>query len=135
MLTNDWASGPKEIIARYAQRMFIENGIAEQIGFFHFDALSSAIALPVDFDVTLTLVAHSLYKLFTTHQRGYETLSPKRAFRKVVDRRAHIHIGQREIEVVYPRLACNPVLTAAGFDTAKVPVPCWGGRHLRFRFS
>jgi len=135
LLTNDWASGPKEILARYAQRMLIENGIAEQIGFFHFDALSSAIALPVDFDVTLTLVAHSLYKLLTHQLRGYETLTPKRAFRKVVDRRAHIHIGERGIEVVYPRLAYNPVLTAAGFEAAEVPVPWWGGRHLCFRFS
>ena len=110
-------------------------GIAEQIGFFHFDALSSAIALPVDFDVALTLVAHSLYKLFTHQLRGYETLTPKRAFRKIIDRRAHIHIREREIEVVYPRLAYNPVLTAAGFETAGVPVPWWSGRHLSFRFS
>lgn len=135
LLTNDWAAGAKDILARYAQRMLIENGIADQIGFFHFDALSSAIALPVDFDVTLTLVAHSLYKLFTHQLRGYETLTPKRAFRKIVDRTAHIHIREREVEVVYPRLAYNPVLTAAGFDTATVPVPWWGGRHLCFRFS
>jgi len=120
LLTNDWASGPRELLARYAQRMLIENGIAEHIGFFHFDALSSAIALPVDFDVALTLVAHALYKLLSRQLRGYETLTPKRAFRTIVDRRAHIHIRESEVEVVYPRLAFNPVLTAAGFDTAAV---------------
>jgi transposase len=135
ILTNDWASAPKEIIARYAQRMLIENGIAEQIGFFHFDALSSAIALPVDFDVTLTLIAHSLYKLLTHQLRGYETLTPKRAFRKIVDRRARIHIGERDVEVVYPRLAYNPVLITAGFGAARFAVPWWGGRHLSFRFA
>jgi len=135
ILTNDWASAAKDIIARYAQRMLIENGIAENIGFFHFDALSSAIALPVDFDVTLTLVAHSLYKLFVSQLRGYETLTPKRAFRKMVDRRAHIHIREREIEVIYPRLAFNPVLAAAGFEGTVLCVPWWGGRDLRFTFS
>jgi transposase len=134
ILTNDWTAALHDIIARYAQRMLIENGIAENIGFFHFDALSSAIALNVDFDVTLTLVANSLYKLFVGQLRGYETLSPKRAFRKIVDRRAQVNIRERDIEVIYPSLAYNPVLTAAGFDTTSVPVPWWGGRRLSFRF-
>jgi transposase len=135
ILTNDRASTAAAVITRYAQRMLIENGIAESIGFFHFDALSSAIALPVDFDVTLTLVAHALYKLFVSRLRGYEALTPKRAFRSIVDRRARIHIREREIEVIYPRLAFNPVLAAADLDSTEVPVPWWGGRTLRFRFS
>jgi transposase len=135
LLTNDWTSPPNEIIARYAQRMLIENGIAENIGFFHFDALSSAIALNVDFDVALTLVANSLYKLFVGQLRGYETLTPKRAFRKIVERSAQIHIGEREIEVIFSRLAFNPVLTNAGFDTTSTRVPWWGGRRLCFGFS
>ena len=33
-----------KLIDRYAQRMLIENGIADGIDFFHMDALSSAVA-------------------------------------------------------------------------------------------
>ncbi|MFQ5479563.1 MAG: transposase, partial [Candidatus Binatia bacterium] len=41
LLTNDPDAKPTSLITRYAQRMIIENGIAEAIHFFHIDALSS----------------------------------------------------------------------------------------------
>ena len=135
LITNDKDSCLKDIIIRYAHRMLIENGIAENIGFFHFDALSSAIALNVDFDVTLTLLANSLYKLFLRELRGYESLAPKQAFRKIVDRKAQIHIGEKEVRVAFPRLAFNSVLLNAGFDTKQVAVPWWRGRRLVFTFG
>ncbi len=47
------------LITRYAQRMLIENGIAEAIHFFHIDSLSSMVGLKVDFDLQLTLAASS----------------------------------------------------------------------------
>lgn len=134
LITNDRESPAKEVIIRYAQRMLIENGIAESIGFFHFDSLSSAIALNVDFDVTLTLVAKSLYKLFASQLDGYESLTPKQAFRKIVNRKAQIKIGEKDIEVIFPRLAYNPVLVNAGFDKRTTNVPWWQGRRLKLVF-
>ena len=55
LLTNDFTSTPVQLITRYAQRMLIENGIAEAIHFFHIDALSSMVDLKVDFDLQITL--------------------------------------------------------------------------------
>jgi hypothetical protein len=63
LLTNDFRSSPATLITRYAQRMLIENGIAEAIHFFHIDALSSMVPLKVDFDLQLTLMGSSLYRL------------------------------------------------------------------------
>ncbi len=54
LLTNDIASTTKDLVTRYARRMLIENGLADSVGFFHLDSLSSAVALNVDFDVLLT---------------------------------------------------------------------------------
>jgi len=45
--------------------MIIENGIAEAINFFHLDALSSMVGLKVDFDLQITLIAGSLYRLMS----------------------------------------------------------------------
>ncbi len=39
-LTNDTAIKPVDLVERYAHRMLIENSIAENIDFFHLDALS-----------------------------------------------------------------------------------------------
>lgn len=135
LMTNDCDSTPKEIILPYAQRMLIENGIAENIGVFHFDALSSAMALNVDFDVTLTVLANSLYKLLVRQLRGYEALAPKQAFRKIVDRKARVRIGKKEIHIAYPRLAFNPVLISAGFHRTEVTVPWWHHSRLVFSFN
>jgi hypothetical protein len=41
LLTNQLKRSPAKLIGRYAQRMVIENGIADGIDFFHMDALSS----------------------------------------------------------------------------------------------
>ena len=40
VLTNDMHSKPSKRIERYAQRMLIENGLADAVDFFHLDALS-----------------------------------------------------------------------------------------------
>ena len=63
LLTNHRKLGPVELVTRYAQRMLIENGISEAVQFFHIDALSSIVGMKVDFDMQLTLVASSLYRI------------------------------------------------------------------------
>ena len=44
LMTNQLTRSAPDLITRYAQRMVIENGIADHIDFFHMDALSSAVA-------------------------------------------------------------------------------------------
>ncbi|GFP21913.1 hypothetical protein HKBW3S06_01141 [Candidatus Hakubella thermalkaliphila] len=64
LLTNQLTSSPVKLIDRYAQRMIIENNIQDGIDFFHMDALSSAVAMKVNLDLQLTLMASSLYVSF-----------------------------------------------------------------------
>jgi hypothetical protein len=47
LLTNHLRRSPAKLVTRYAQRMIIENGIADGIDFFHLDALSSSVALKI----------------------------------------------------------------------------------------
>jgi hypothetical protein len=72
LLTNDMTSKLAPIITRYAKRMLIENGLSDAIGFFHLDALSSAVALNVDFDVLLTVVGSAIYRMLAKSLHGYE---------------------------------------------------------------
>src|SRR5215471_6126957 len=48
LLTNDLHTSAAKRITRYAQRMLIENSLADSVDFFHLDALSSAVGLKVD---------------------------------------------------------------------------------------
>ena len=61
LLTNDTSSTARNIIARYAKRMLIENALADAVRFFHIDALSSSVGFKVDFDMALLVIASGLY--------------------------------------------------------------------------
>jgi len=135
LLTNDVTSSPKKVITRYAQRMLIENGLADSVGFFHLDALSSAVALNVDFDVLLTVIASGLYRLFAKALRGYERAQARQIFRRFLDTTARVQVATREVTVTLPRRAHNPLLLDAGIIDATTSIPWWQGRKLRFRIA
>src|SRR5215468_4216310 len=63
LLTNDDRSAASKLLERYARRMLIENALEDQVHFFHVDALSSAVAMKIDFDVVLTVIATGLYRV------------------------------------------------------------------------
>jgi hypothetical protein len=100
LLTNQLRRSPVELIGRYAQRMLIENSIADGIDFFHMDALSSAVAMKVNCDLQLTLMASSLYRLLAAKiGHGYQHAKVRHVFRDFVEATAQIAIGETEIVV------------------------------------
>jgi len=131
--------------------MVIENGISDGIDFFHMDALSSAVALKVDCDLQLTLMASSLYRLFASEiANGYHTADSSHIFRDLIKggpsrprgpfeglghASANITIGAEDILVKFQKRAHNPFLLKAKFDDLSVPIPWWGNKRLRFQFG
>src|SRR5437667_386179 len=92
-LTNQLKLSPVKLIGRYAQRMIIENGIADGIDFVHLDALPSAVAMKINCDVLLTLIASSLYRLLgTAVGNGYATAKARHLFRDFVEATAEVSI-------------------------------------------
>lgn len=131
LLTNQLKASRKALIERYAHRMLIENGIADGIDFFHMDALSSAVAMKVNVDLQLTLMASSLYRLLGAELgRGYEKARSRHIFQHFVDATAQVSIAEQDVIVRLSKRAHNPFLAAAGFDNREVTVPWWDGRRL-----
>jgi len=136
LLTNQLTRSPAPLIGRYAQRMLIENHIEDGIDFFHLDALSSAVALKINCDLLLTLMASSLYRLLAGRiSRGYETAKSRHLFRDFIDATAAVTVTATEIEVRFQRRAHNPLLLAAGFGQTDVAIPWMQRKHLRFVFG
>jgi hypothetical protein len=116
--------------------MIIENSIEDGIDFFHMDALSSAVAMKVDCDLQLTLMASSLYRLLAGRiSRGYEHAKSRHVFRDFVDAAAKVMIGETEITVQFQKRAHNPLLVAAGFDQTDTAIPWLEGKRLRLVFG
>ena len=136
LLTNQLHRPPAKLIERYAQRMIIENRIADGIDFFHMDALSSAVAMKVNCDLQLTLMASSLYRLLGLEiGNGYQTATSRHLFRDFVDATAQIVIHEKEIAVHFQKRAHNPLLLAAGINNTDVPIPWFGGKRLQLHFG
>ena len=108
LLTNDLNSSLKAIITRYARRMLTENGLADAVDFFHLDALSSAVALNVDFAVLLTVIANGLYRAFAKALHGYDRAMGRQIFCRILDTSARVTVTEQAVTVQPPRRAHNP---------------------------
>jgi hypothetical protein len=136
LLSNDEKVSCPALVTRYAQRMLIENGIADAIGFFHLDALSSMVGLKVDFDLQITLMASTLYRLMAGRiGREYANSQAKTLFRQLLDLGATVEVGQAFVTVRLDKRAHNPYLVASGLADQPTPMPWFGGKQLHLRFS
>jgi hypothetical protein len=136
ILTNNLRVECPALVTRYAQRMLIENGISDAIQFFHLDALSSMVGLKVDFDLQITLMASSLYRLMAKRiGREYERLTAKKLFRLLLDVSATVRVDRKEVVVLIDKRAHNPYLVASGLAEEPVQMPWFGGKRLVIQFA
>ena len=136
VLTNNFAIQCPALVTRYAQRMLIENGISEAIQFFHIDALSSMVGLKVDFDLQITLMAGSLYRLMAEKiAREYERAQAKKLFRNLLDVSATVSITENQVLVTLDKHAHNPYLVASGLANEPTPMPWFGNKELVINFA
>jgi hypothetical protein len=136
LLTNNFKIKPPALVTRYAQRMLIENNISESIQFFHLDALSSMVGLKVDFDLQLTLMASSLYRLLAQRiGREYERAQPKKIFRNLLDLSARVDVESSRIVVTLDKRAHNPYLVASGLADQPTQMPWLANKQLVLQFA
>ena len=136
LLTNHLDRTCPDLVTRYAQRMLIENGISEAIQFFHLDALSSMVGLKVDFDLQITLMASSLYRLMATRiGREYQRAQAKKLFRNLLDVSATVTITDQQVVVTLDKRAHNPFLVASGLANQPTPMPWFGDKKLVIAFA
>ena len=132
LLTNQLKASPSKLIGRYAQRMVIENGIQDGVDFFHLDALSSVVAMKVNCDVVLTVMASSLYRLLGSQvAEGYETAKSKHIFRDLINATAQVVITESDISIRLQKRAHNPLLIAAGLHNTAISIPWLAHKRLQ----
>ena len=135
IITNDRHTTPKQIIERYARRMTIEQRLAEAIRSFHLDALASAVALNVDLDVVLSVLAGAVCaSLRRRLGTGYTTATPDTLQRRFLHTGGTIHTHRDTITVRLHRRTYSPVLRSADIP-AHTAVPWWGNRTLHLDYA
>ncbi len=135
IITNDDQIKTRALISQYARRMTIEQRLAEIIGAFCADALSSTVNLNVDLDVVLCVLAQALLAAFRTRLGpGYATATPDTLQRRFLDTAGTITTDGDTITVTLSRRAYSPVLRQSDLR-ADTTIPWWQNRRLRFQFS
>jgi hypothetical protein len=110
ILTNDFTLKAEEVIRRYSRRWLIENEISEQIHFFHLNRNCSGIVVKVDFDLTMTILAHNLYRLLASELPGYSHNRAQSLYDTFIDNYGEVEVGGDVITVKMNRKRALPLL-------------------------
>jgi len=131
IITNDFEMSTKDILTKYARRWLVEKGISEQIDFFHLNMVSSSIVVKVDFDLTMTLLANTLYRLLGKELIGFEDCTAKSIFSKFIDNGAGVQISYPNIKVNLRKKAHNPIISETEMFNKEIFIPWYGNYSLR----
>jgi len=134
LFTNDNDSSLKQIITFYSHRWRIENNIAENIDFFSLNNIQSPVIVQVNFDIAMTLIANSLYKILARKIRWFEEATPKTISRKFVNIETQINITEQELIIQYKKNTYNPMIKDWVNKLEETKISWLGNRKLVFEF-
>ena len=135
LISNDFDMSLDLLVGHYARRWRVENGIAEAVKFFHLNALSSPIVVKVHFDISLTMIADTLYTMLAKKLRGFEDCDAPTLYRHFVRGKGIIEVDGSTINVMYPRRAHNPILRQVPWESLPLRLPGVDRTKLALKFS
>lgn len=137
IITNEFDLSEEVIVRRYSRRWIVEKGISEQIEFFHLNRNSSGIVIKVDFDLTMSILAHNVYRILALQFDGYSHCEDKTIFEKFIYNAGDIVIDTNSstIEVRLKRKRNLPLLLEQMNTLNAVQYPWLNDTKLSFTAS
>ena len=113
IITNDFDLPVEQIVRKYTKRWIVEKTISEQIDFFHLNLVSSSMVIKVDFDLTMSILTHNLFRLSALDLERYSHISDRSLFDKFLLNSADIEIENKKINVHLKKKRNLPVILEA----------------------
>jgi hypothetical protein len=132
LITNDMHAPTQDLVRKYSRRWLVEKEISEQIEFFHFNRVSSSMVIKVDFDFTMTVLAHNFYRLFAADLTGYSHQMDLSIFEKFLSNAGEVEITAKSIIVRLKKKRHLPALLTALEKFQSRNIPWLGNRQLIF---
>jgi len=110
IITNEFDLSIEQIVRKYARRWIVEKSISEQIEFFHLNSVSSSMVIKVDFDLTMSIVTHNLFRLFALDTDRYMHNADQSIYEKFLDNSGEIKIGKNKISVQLKKKRTLPLI-------------------------
>lgn len=110
IITNDFQVSREQIVRKYARRWIVEKSISEQISFFHLNSVSSSMVIKVDFDLTMSIVTHNLFRLFASDTDRYAHNSDQTIYDKFLENSGDIRIEENKISIQLKKKRTLPLI-------------------------
>ena len=135
IITNDAEIDIGSLIRKYSRRWLIEKAISEQIEFFHLNRVSSSMVIKVDFDLTMTVLAHNLYRLLAMNLTGYMHNTSESLYEKFLCNSGEVEISEDEIQVKMKKKRNLPALLGEMDKFRNIAIPWMQNKKLQFSGS
>lgn len=132
IISNDMDLPVEQIVRKYARRWLVEKAISEQIEFFHLNKVSSSMVIKVDFDLTMSIVTHNLYRLFARDMDRYAHRSDQRIYQEFIKNAADIKIQGDTIVVQLKKKRSLPLVIEKLEQFNELKYPWMGNKKIRF---
>ena len=133
IITNDFDLPNETIIRKYARRWLVEQEIDEHLQFFHLNRLSSSMVIKVDFDLTMSILAHNLYRLLAADLPGFNHSNAVSLFEKFMDNGGQLRIDESAVTVRLKKKRHLPLLLTALERFQNQPISWMQNRKFRVR--
>ena len=134
VITNNRDMILKELVTYYARRWRIENKIADLVKFFSINALSSPIMIRIQFDVVMTMIADTLYKLLAYDLKRFEDSSPYSTFSNFVNTTGSVVVEGNNVTAKMRKKAHTPILKSSEVFKKSWEIPWFGNKNLSYKW-
>jgi hypothetical protein len=133
IITNDFDLTIENIVRKYTRRWIIEKVNSEQIKFFHLNNVSSSMVIKVDFDLTISILTHNLFRLFANDLERFSNIEDMSIYEKFLKNGADIVIENETINVKLKKKRNLPLIleTMEKFTNCKYPFM----KNMNLKFS
>ena len=132
IITNEMNMSLADLLQKYAQRWLVEKELAEQIDFFHLNRNSSGIVVKVDFDLTMTILAHNIYRLFALDFSGHTHCDAQIIFDKFISVQGSVDFHSDTFFVMLKKKRALPLLLENMSAFGAVACPWLHGCNIKF---
>jgi len=130
IITNDFDLSRRDVIRKYAKRWLVEKNISEQTHFFHLNKVSSSMVIKVDFDLTMTILAHNLYRLLARDLEGFENATAQTLYEKFIRNDGTVTADHENITVSLKKKRNLPAILTAMNKFLPTSIDWLQGRSL-----
>ncbi len=132
IITNEMEMKVEDMVRKYTRRWIVEKGISEQIEFSHLNRVSSPMVIKVDFDFTMTILTHNIFRLFANELPRYSHLSDSSIYQKFLHNMGNVEIKNNKIIVRLKKKRHLPAILELTQQYAKIKYPWLNNCNLIF---